>query len=253
MNINININNLKEELINLYKNTYIYVENSTWFHYIKEKYEHLQPMHKKITHGTAGLLLLIGLLYYPFSHLYASLGNMKDFTDKKHLIQELLSLSAMRRASSGLQQSIPHNLKNFISQRSETIGLPKEQITTITQTTGQNLKELKTPVRTESVRVELNNLNLKELINYGHQLEILNDNLKVVNINIIENKQKENYFNAIYTLSLFSLTANNSLQKTNPLKSNFKKPLQKEEKINKINKMEGKEKLKPAKKLEIEK
>ena len=229
--MNININNLKEELINLYKNTYIYLENSTWFHYIKEKYEHLQPLHKKITHGTAGLLLLIGLLYYPFSHLYTSWGNMKDFTDKKHLIQELLSLSAMRRASSGLQQNIPRDLKNFISQRSETIGLPKEQITTITQTKGQNLKELKTPVRTESVRVELNNLNLKELINYGHQLETLNNNLKVVNMDITENKEKENYFNAVYTLSLFSLTANNSLQKTNPLKSKFKKPIQKKEQL----------------------
>ncbi len=248
--MNININILKEELINLYKTIYIYLENSTWFHYIKEKYEHLQPLHKKIVNGVASLLLLIVLLYSPFSYLYASWGNMKDFTDKKHLIQELLSLSDIRRTSSGLQQNNPRNLKNFISQRSETIGLPKEQITTITQTKGQNLKELKTPVRTESVLVELNNLNLKELINYGHQLETLNNNLKVVNMDITENKQKENYFNAVYTLSLFSLTSNNSLQKTNFPKQKLKKPLQKKEKRKKL---EGKEKLKPAKKVEIEK
>ena len=237
--MNLNISNLKEELINLYKNIYIYLENSSWFHYIKEKYEHLQPIHRKIINGTASFILLSGLLYYPFSRLYASWENMNHFTEKKHLIQELLNLSAIRRTSLNAQQSIPGNLKTFISQRSESIGLPSEQIT-ITPTKGQSLKELKIPARTKSVRIELNNLNLKELINYAHQLETLNTNLKVVNMDIIESEQKANYFNAVYTLSLFSLAANDIPTEPNPLKKQMlKQPLRKKEKIKKkVNKIE---------------
>ena len=220
--MNLNINNLKEELINLYKNTYIYLENSSWFHYIKEKYDHLQPVHKKIINGTAGFLLLTGLLYYPFSRLYISWENMNSFTEKKYLIQELLNLSAFRRTSLHAQQSISGSLKHFISQRSESIGLPKEQII-ISPTKAQNLKELKIPVHAESVRIELNSLNLKELINYAHQLERLNTNLKVVNMDIIENEKKVNYFNAVYTLSLFSLAASDLPKKTKSLKKRLLK------------------------------
>ena len=225
--MNLNINNLKEELINLYKNTYIYLENSSWFHYIKEKYDHLQPVHKKIINGTAGLLLLTGLLFYPFSRLYSSWKNMNSFTEKKYLIQELYNLSSFRRTSLNARQSISGSLKNFISQRSESIGLPKEKII-ISPTKAQNLKELKTPARAESVRIELNNLNLKELINYAHQLETLNTNLKVVNMDITENEKKVNYFNAVYTLSLFSLAANNIPTKTKPVKKHKIKQRKKE-------------------------
>lgn len=162
---------------------------------------------------------------------------MGSFTEKKHLIQELLNLSAIRRTSLHTQQSIPGSLRAFISQRSETIGLPKEQIT-ISPAKAQNLKELKIPARAESVRIELNNLNLKELINYAHQLETLNTNLKVVNMDIIENAQKANYFNAVYTLSLFSLAANNTPKKPKPLKKGMLKQRKKEKPKQKINKAE---------------
>ena len=231
--MNININNLKEELSNLYKNIYLYLENSSWFHYIKEKYEHLQPTHKKAVNGAIGFIVLSGLLYYPASHLYTSVKNMKDFTDKKQLIQELISLSAVRRASPYTQNNISGNLKDFIFQRSETVGLPKDQITTIDQAKSQNLRELKMPTHTESVRVELKNLNLKELIQYGHQLETLNENLKVVSMDITESVQKENYFNAAYTLSLFSLRANQPEKKPNLLKKS-KRKTEKRKKINTI-------------------
>ena len=126
-------------------------------------------------------------------------------------------------------QSISGSLKNFISQRSETIGLPKEHII-ISPTKAQNLKELKIPARTQSVRIELNNLNLKELINYAHQLETLNTNLKVVNMNITENEKKTNYFNAIYTLSLFSLTASDLPKTPKPLKKRLSKQRKKSKK-----------------------
>jgi len=142
---------------------------------------------------------------------------MHSFTEKKHLIQELLNLSTLRHTSVYTKQIIPDKLKPFISQRSEFIAIPKEQIA-IFPTKAQNLKALQTPTSTKSVRIELNNVNLKELINYAHQLESLHPNLKVVSMDIIENEEKTNYFNAVYTLSLFFLTANSTPNKSQALK-----------------------------------
>ena len=192
--------NLKEEIITLYKNASSAVENSQWFHYFKEKYDHLNPKYKKILKTALAFGALAGLFYYPVQNIYSSQKNMKEFTDKKELTQELVKLSLSGSSSAPQQQNIS-SLKNFISRNIYKTGLNNKQIKDITS--GKGLKNpLGNTSTVESVNITALDLNLKEIMNYGQKIEALARPLKMTGLHIIENEKKDNYFSAVYTISL---------------------------------------------------
>ena len=234
-----NFNSLKEELIQLYKNIYSYIENSSVFHSLKEKYIHLNPLYRNIINKVFLCALFAGLLYYPVLQLYSAGSNMRSFKAKKQLTKELQELASAQPSSFKANRNILGSLKQFLITADKQVQLPKEQIQKIEAVyPPQSLKGLKLPARVESVNITVTQLNLKELIQYGRKIETLKDSLKLVGMNITENKK--NYFDAVYTFSLFSLKAGAKDKGT------IKKPVNK--KPNKRTNKQPKKKSKESKK-----
>ena len=198
--------NFKEEFINICKNGHNTFVNSSAFYFVKEKYDHLSSLHRKILHTVSLLVLVCIVFYYPFSYLYFSWINMRNFYTKKELTRELIDLSSITQPDFSKSYTSSQEPVRFIEQKIPTLQIPKSQIKEIKKSnSNQQPKNFPLSSKVEAVEVEIKNLNLKEIVQYGHKLEQLSDNIKLTNIYITENPKKNNYFNVSYILSFFSL------------------------------------------------
>ena len=210
-------NILKEALKNAYKITI----NNPVSYFIKEKYEHLNSFYKKIIHIFSLLVLISIVFYYPASRFYSSWKNIRNFDIKTKLIRELISLSSVKKNNISGNYTPDTDPIRFIERKIPTLSIPKNQIAKIKEAkTNQDLKDIPTSTKVKTVRLEMKELNLKEVIQYGHQLEQLSDNIKLIELSMKESQEKENYFHVSYILSFFSSTNNvipNKKKKQNKL------------------------------------
>lgn len=216
------LRNFKEAFINISEIIYNTFINSSFFYILKERYNHLSVIHKKIINHFILLSFLISVFYYPVIYFYSSLTNMRDFNIKKNLVQKLVNLSTTTKSYNLKSYTKNKKAVNFIKNKIKTLNIPPSQIKKI-QKTNIKLQDFNFSAHVESVEVILSNLNLKQIIQYGHQLEKLSSNIKLTKINIQESKNKNNYFNTTYVLSFFSVSKNYNLKKkplkTKPLKT----------------------------------
>ncbi len=203
----------------LFKNAYNASVNNPAFYFIKEKYDHLNVFYRK-TIQVLSLLVLIGiLLYYPASRFYSSWKHIKNFNAKTQLVRELVNLSSARQTSISGAYTLKTDPLRFIEQKIPTLFIPKNQVTKITNwKDSEESKNLPVSATVKKVKLEMKDLNLKEVVQYGYQLEQLSDNIKLMNLSMKESEEKENYFNVFYILSFF-----NSKQNQNTLPNEQKK------------------------------
>lgn len=207
-------NTLKDRFINGCKTLNNIIIDSPFFYLIKEKYDHLSSLNRKIFHVVSLLIFVCIFLYYPTAHLYFSWRNIQDFNTKKKLTQELIDLSSATQTSSSQSYDPNQDPIQFINKRIITLQIPKNQIKTVKKSkVTQKPDTLPLPATVQTVEIEMKNLNLKEIIQYGHQLEQLSKNIKLMNLYITERSEKDNYFNVSYALSFF-----NPVKKTLPIK-----------------------------------
>ena len=194
----------KEEFSNLCKNSYNTIINSSFFYFIKDKYDGLSSLHRRIIYSFSILILSSLILYFPLSHLYSSWKNMSDFNTKKKLINEMIILSSTKDIQSSKSYQPNQNPVQFIERRIPTLGINNTMVKGVKKAKFvPPLKNLPFSAKVETVKVQLENLNLKEVIQYGHQMEQFSNNIKLTNIEITENPEKENYFHVSYFLSFF--------------------------------------------------
>ena len=196
------IKNIKEEAIRLWGGLLNKIQDSSWFYFLTEKYHILNPTHRKAINISLIAFLLIIITYNPILKFYSSYKNVNEFVNKKTLIQELNNLSSAHQLMTGYSQQSPEDLIKFLTSRIRSIQIPPQQIIQIKKIEHNHKSEDNhLPVEAQTALVELDNLNLSEIIQYGYQLENLSNNLKMTNIIITENPQKDNYFKVAFTLS----------------------------------------------------
>ena len=218
------LNNIKEEFISLCRNFYNSIINSQVFYFVQDKYHHLNPLYRKILQGLGGAILTILLLYYPISLLYSSHGHIRDSKTKQKLMQDLMALSFRSSTSASGFYSSSRNPVPLIRQKMRALQIPQKQIQSIRKisnntksmhltskgpSTGDIIgftpKGLNVPAKAIAVQVSMKNLNLKEVVQHGHRMEQISDNIKLASIQITETPHAENYFNVSYILNIFQL------------------------------------------------
>ena len=201
-------NNLKDTFTHLCNNINNTIIDSPVFHFIKEKYDNLNSFYRKALYVISVFILACILLYYPASHLYSSWRNMRSFKTKKQLTQDLIDLSISTQTSASQAYTSNRDPVQFINQKIITLRIPKNQIKSVKKseiTPPQKSTTFSMPTTIQTVEVAMENLNLKEVIEYGHQLEQLSKNIKLTSLHIIENPKQDNYFNVSYILSFLNL------------------------------------------------
>ena len=194
-------NSFKEILKNIYNTAF----NNSAVYFIKEKYDHLSSFYRKTIQIISALLLTGVLLYYPSVRFYSSWKHTKSSKTKTQLIHDLINLSSKKTLSGSQGHTAHTDPLRFVERKIPTLLIPKNQITKIEAIqNSENLKKLAIPAKVKTVKLEMKELNLKETIQYGHKLEQLSDNIKLMNLSMKESQEKENYFNVSYILSFFS-------------------------------------------------
>ena len=222
-------NSFKEFCINICKNIYTVFVDTSLFYSLKEMYDHLSSFARKALHFSLLLIVLSICFYYPLSHLYSSWENMKNFTYKNKLTRQLLDLSSATKLNLSNSYMPGQNPVSFIKNKLPSTQIPKNQIKSIEKIKDVNIPaELKNfPAKMEAAAVEISRLNLKEVVQYGHQLEQLSNNIKLLNITITEDKEENNYFDVSYTIGFFT-TAKKETQPTAASRKNIFKLNKKE-------------------------
>ncbi len=218
-------------------------ESSFLWQYVKEKYLCLSFLHRKILHSVLILGLLIGVFYFPLSLLWHSKQYIKEFRDKKHLVEQLNNLSVVLKRSQSSILARKGNLSSFVKRRISYWSGAKNQLVRVQLMRG-NWKKTYRSVKSPSlkkggefsdrqkkagsvlspqqmVRVEMDNLNIQEVVRYGRKLEQLSPHFKLLGLNMEEDKTKENYFDVSYALAVFD---NQSSELKTPHKAGGKTP-----------------------------
>ena len=199
------LNNLKEELLSFCRNLYSSFINSSAVFFLKEKYDHLTPLYKRIIQVVGGVVLLTILLYYPTSLLYSSMVHIRDFKTKQGLLQELWVVSTSRSSGASSFYSPNRDMVSLVQQKIKAMRIPEKQIQKI-QKVSRLVPAPKLPLSAKAtvVEVSMEKLNLTEVVQYGHQMEQFSKNIKLMDIKIQEDAQKKHYFNVSYFLYIFN-------------------------------------------------
>ncbi len=200
-----NLSNIKDFFIDICKTVYDRLWSNLFVHFLREKYACLSGLQRKVIFSTLFVLLMGGVLYYPVMLLYSSWGHVRDSQDKKQLIRQMNHLSFALRSGSTFIHPIHSSLKVFIQQQVSHWPLAKRQMTQVSEIkidiSDVNAKNL--PVTSRLVEVKMDNLNLKETVEHAKRLEDLSPYLKLTNLKMEEDKEKQDYFDVSYTLAFF--------------------------------------------------
>ena len=205
------LSRLRESFVNILNSLRDRLGNSAFFHFLKEKYDHLSARVKKILQSTGLLIFTSLLLYYPVTRLYSSWSNMRESNTKKKLIQQLVSNKAStNKTLRAKAYTAGQDPARFLQRRVPVLQIPKNQLKGI-----KNFKEktavadsqslLSFSAQVKKVQMDLKALNLQEIVQYGRKIENLSENIKLTGLKIREIPEQDNYFNVSYILSFFSL------------------------------------------------
>ncbi|MCC7405615.1 MAG: hypothetical protein IT288_14545 [Bdellovibrionales bacterium] len=203
----INIDDLKDkatESLNRLKET---IQESSVYNTLRERYETLPAATQKaVVMGSAGLVVMI-LLSIPWSFLSSSSDFVSQFEESRDLIRGLLKTRSMAKGT-----PLPRGMSaGEIESRARTMltsaGLLESQIgSTLPLPQGDPQSGLApSSVLQQGVRVELKQLNLRQIIDVGYELQNLDPSVKMTGLEIQATAEDPHYFTVAFKLISFSL------------------------------------------------
>ena len=178
---------------------------------LSEKFESLSPSGQKgVIAGVAFLLGLI-LLAVPYTLLSSSSDTVTEFEDKRNLIRELFRT---KHESAILDTAVPAITPQDLLARSQnqinSAQLQPEQIRGVgpyDNSGPQASPIIPKGVIQQGVNVSLAKLNMRQLVDIGHQLQAVHPSAKMIGMEVTANRDNAHFFDVIYKLVSFSMPA----------------------------------------------
>lgn len=199
------MDDLKERLSSDLKSVLERVQESSLFIQIREKYENLTPPKQKLSIIVISLTLVYLVFSIPFSYYSVSNEHVAAFEDKRQLIRDMLKVA---RDSKDLPNiAIPPDLATLRSQIQgllESDRLVPTQIVSVENAVTTS-KLIPNNLSQGSVNVNLSQLNLRQVVEIGHQLQSINQSIKMTDLDIRANSKDSRYFDVIYKLVVLAI------------------------------------------------
>ena len=198
------LDDLKERLRSEWEQTSARIQESALFIKLKDRYENLTPPMQKVVNVTAVILVLVILLSTPLTWFMASQEQVDLFTSRRALITDLLK--AARDAQSVSVIPIPpssSSLKSMITEQLKSAQLLPEQIISV-DSTNDTVEGIRPDLVSGLFQVNLSKLNLRQVVDIGHQLQGINPSVKVKDLTV-EASNELGYFNVIYHLLILNV------------------------------------------------
>ncbi|MCB0364346.1 MAG: hypothetical protein H6624_01075 [Bdellovibrionaceae bacterium] len=203
----LNLDDLKDKFTETFNQVKDTVEESSLYNTLRERYETLPSNGQRaIVIGSITFVVLI-FLSIPWSFLSSSSNYVTEFEDSRALIRGLLKTRSLSKGAplpKGMSSGeIESKAKGMLS----TAGLLDSQIGSSMQLPeGDPGSRLAPPnVQQQGVRLELKQLNLRQIIDIGYQLQNLDASVKMTGMEVHATAEDPHYFNATFKLISFSL------------------------------------------------
>ncbi len=195
-----NFDDIKEKLVAEFANLQEKIKESSIYNQLSDKYDNLTPnLQKTVFYGSIAFVVLI-LLYIPFSYYSQSSTYESEFKERRQLIRDLLKVSKdVQEAPDLPMPPSAEALKTQIDSQLQIARLIPEQISSIEQ-----VYEKSTLIADSLIsyitKVSLVQLNIRQILDVGSQLESLSPSVKMKDLFIEPNQKDPRYFNVTYKL-----------------------------------------------------
>ncbi|RME18134.1 MAG: hypothetical protein D6797_01030 [Bdellovibrio sp.] len=204
-----NFESLKDQLLDQLQDIQTRIKESPLYNTLYERYQELSSGTQLLLIGSGLALVLFLLLSIPFSYLSSSSENIEFFESKRDLIRQLQKVASMGGGRFSFQNTITSfdQLKVQIEQRLQGIPLLDEQKKPVEPLDIQSLglKKMAPAIVSLGAQISFQNLNLKELIAIGYELQNASPNIKLLGLQVHPGQKGDHYFNVTFKLASFSL------------------------------------------------
>lgn len=198
-----NFEEIKENLKESLKKQWDLFQESALYIQVSERYQNLTPVAQKLVLIAIVTFLSFILISTPMSYLSSSNDSVVEFEDRRALIQELLKVS--REAQEVPNIPVPPPLDQMRSQvegKLQNMRVLPEQIKSV-ELSNEASDLIPASALMGSLNISLAKLNLRQIVDIGHQLQIISPSVKLKDLSITANAEDPRYFDVIY--KLFSL------------------------------------------------
>lgn len=201
-----NLDDIKENLREQFVQLAGSVKESSAFIQASERYQNLSPNGQKVAlYGGAAVLVLL-LLLIPWTFYSGSMDKISDYEDRRDNIRKLFQVS---REASALPMEPPEitssDLQNRVRNELQAAQLQPEQIGMINGIEGKTVKDVPASVSQAGVTVPVNMLNVTQLVDIGHKLQLVHPTAKMVGIDIKASAKDSHLFDVTYKIVAFSV------------------------------------------------
>jgi hypothetical protein len=192
-----NIDDIKERIKSESARLWERIQGSSAFNQLKDRYENLTPFVQKLL--VIGIILVTcGILVsIPLTSYMSGNDSIANYEDQRDLIHDLFKIQQDMQTTSGLTPAPSADaLASRIDADLHGSTLLPEQIRGVTVDSVPNTLP-KTHID-GALRVALNKLNLRQIVDIGHQIMSINPAIKMLDLSIEANMQDPKYFDVVY-------------------------------------------------------
>jgi hypothetical protein len=200
-----NIDDIKEKLKTEWQTSVEKLNDSPSVIQIKDKYENLSPLMQKLTLWGGALVIFLCALAIPYSWHSASQEHVDTFLYRRGLIRDLLK--AKRDSQSAPQIPVPPSVDTLMSiskDIADRVQLLPEQIIGITRV-DEETAGLRADLTQGLVQIRVGQLNLRQIVDMGHQLQSISPSVKLKDLTIEEVTKSPGYFDVSYKLLVLNV------------------------------------------------
>lgn len=181
------------------------IQESSAYLELQEKFQGLSPTAQKISLLLAGILGLLVVLLVPLMFFFSSMDYVTQYEDKQQLIRDLFRVSretaSLPPAPSPISTAdLEVSARNSLSR----VRLQPEQIASVAALPSASVPGISKAIEQSAVAVELKRLNLRQLIDAGHELQLVHPTAKLMGIEVRAGQPDPHYFDVTYKIIAFS-------------------------------------------------
>lgn len=196
---------LRENALSQLKHQTERFQESSAFNQLKDRYENLSPsMQRFVLAGTVALIAFL-FMSIPLGYFSSSSTFVEEFESKRQTIRDLLKASreAQDVPSIPIPPS-PDDLRSRIEQVLAQSRLTPEQIKSV-QVSSVSSGMIPGNLTQGAVDVTLAKLNLRQIVDIGHQIQSFSPSIKLKDLSMTANAEDGRYFDIIYKLIVLAV------------------------------------------------
>ena len=189
---------LKKQFSEKWKNFESRLLESNTFNLLKEKYQSLDILQKKLIKYLSVFFVLVILTYLPFSYFFSSSSHWRSFKEKQTISLGLL------KVRNKMSYSVLRYSQNQLTNKIERI-IEKYSTSDFELKHKKSLFQKEGSIYQINFDVHISHLNVKQVVKLGTELNSLSQ-VRLSSITVEENKKFPKHYDVAYKLSAFVST-----------------------------------------------